>query len=717
MGALMADELTIDPPEILDSPCAPCLPPRCCGAPLIALPQASVSEDVVIDLCNPIYSDGVLSTEEGGTLIAEGIRIQAQKIVYTRKMDSTPPIFSVCCEGDLLVDYGQRTLVGESLSFDFLTNSGILVGGRTALPPWYIGGDVVELCENGDILVHAGYITTSEGGEESVALRTPFLVITQDRVLTARNITFEVNHVPIFWFPKISLDLNQRFESPFMVTFGWGGYPGTHIGIRYQFLNWHDLNAYARLDAFLGQGIGGGIETEYCPADSPVEWYSRNYYANDLAIFDPKRKDRYRFQGTYFNRLWERTTVNAAYDFVSDGEMAIEYNTDDFEINTAGRTEVELRTQDDFWIARLFADIRVNSFQSINQQLPQAIWTWHPFELGESGIIAENLVKMGYLSYAAADQIPDGPNFRSGRFELRPYLYRPFFLGPLTATPEAGFIGIAYSNGPNGEAVGQALGDLGLRFETALTNYYGCLKHTSEPYAHYHVLTTPRSSIDHHYIFTLEDSYTTLQLLRFGFRQSFFYKTNCAISRPLWIDLWANAFFDVHTIPQAIPKGYADLEWQPFETLLVGVDSCWNFEEKQLDFCNLRTDWTLSQDIAFGVEYRHRGRFAWRKADFYNFVLEAARNQDELLTTAISDRRSTFLARIVYRLNPDWTLKFVYRHGWNRLIAEQTQPSYTEYDIEATTIVFEHWRLGFSYEAREADNRFAFTLKLAPSPP
>lgn len=713
-----ADELTLDPPLLWDSPCAPCNPPRCCSPS--PFPGGFLTDDMTVDLSNPLYHDGVLSTEEGGVLTGPGIRIQARKVVYTRLLDATPPVMSAYCEGDLLVDYNGKTLVGESLFFDLLTNNGVLVGGRTALPPWYVGGEVAELCSNGDVIIRNGYITTSQGGERAVELHTPFILLSKDNsTLTAQNITFRINTIPLLWLPKIQLDLQQVNEYPFAVTFGWGGYPGTHLGIRYQFLKWNDLKGYARADVFFGQGIGVGIETQYCPSDSWAEWYTRNYYANDIAIFDPRRRDRYRFQGTYFNLVWEdTTTLNAVYDIVSDGEFATEYNTEDFALKTADRTELEIRRQDDSWIARLFTQVRVNSFQSVEQKLPEFAWTWHPFEIGESGIIAQNVFKAAYNYYVSSDEIPLGPNFQAGRMEVRPYFYRPFPFGPFTLTPEAGFIGIAYSNGPNKKSVGQALGDLGLRFETALAKHFNCFKHVIEPYAHYHVYTAPRSAIDHHFVFTLEDAYTTLQLVRFGVRQSLFYREGCCIGRPLWIDLWANAFFDVPTIAQTIPKGYVNLEWSPLQRLEMGIDSGWNFQEKQLDFYNIWANWTWTQNFATTVEYRHRGRFAWRKADFYNFILEASRFQEILLNSPESDRRDTLLTRLFYRLNPNWAAKFELRHGWNRLIANQTrQRSYTEYLISLDTVAFEQWRLGFTYEAREADKRFYFTLKLAPSPP
>lgn len=720
---LQADDLTVDPPQVWDSPCAlpPPLPPP---PPIVCVPG-----DVIVDLNNPFYSEGVLSTEEGGVLTGPNIRIQARKIIYTRRMDLEPPIFTVYCEGDILIDYRGQTLVGDSIFFDFVSNSGTLTCGRIAYPPWYISGEKVDLCPNGNIIIWEGSITTTEGPDKNIELLGEAIRITPDRTLAARNITLRLEHIPVLWFPSFQIDLSQMIEIPFAVTFGWGGYPGTHLGIRYQFFKWNDLKAYARADAFFGQGVGGGIETAYAPADSWAECFTRSYYAHDLKILDPKRKDRYRFQGTYFNRFFEdTTTVNLVYDVVSDGEMATIYNTKDFELETADKTELEIRTQSDAWIVRLFARARVNAFQSVNQRLPEVTWSWHPFEVPHTGIVAQGIFKAGYLDYISSNEIPKGPNLRAGRFEVHPYLYRPFYLGPVTATPEAGLIGIGYTNGPlrkeleplkkefergpsSGEAVGQLVGNVGFRVETAFSRYFDSFKQVAEPYAHYYLLTTPRSSINHHYIFTLKDSYGFLQLIRFGMRQSFFYRNSGLFIRPFWVDIWANAFLDVHKIHQAIPRGYLDAEWQPTARLLMTFNSGWNFQERQIDFYNLRGDYTISQDLALSLEYRHRGRFYWRKADFYNFVLEAVRSQKALLESPVSDKRDTFLARFFYRFNPDWTGKFELRHGWRH---HHKQRAYTEYEFELATLLYQHWQLSFKFEAREADKRSSVNFKLVP---
>ena len=708
-SSLYGDELTVDPPEIWPAICCPCRPPD--------MPPPCGPEDVLVDLVDPAYSDGVLTTESGGVLTAQGLRIQAQNITYVRKLSGEVPIFTVNCEGNLLVDYGNRILVGDRLYYDFTLRKGFLIQGRTASPPWYVGGAEMLLMEDGNVIVIDGFITTSEGEIPDVALRSPYISLTPERILMAQDIQFRVNTIPLFWLPRLQLDLKNIERPPFGVKCGWGGFLGSYISILYRFLSWGDFKATARIDGFFGKGIGGGIETVFNPSWRPTQWYSRNYYAHDIRLDDRHRKDRYRFQGTFYDRAYG-VVIDGMYDFVSDGQMAAEYNTRDFDLKSAGRTQINFLHKDYNWIANLFTEIRVNRFQTVSQELPSLRLNWHPFEIPSTGILCENTFKASYYRYKISDAvIEEDPNFKhnfdSSRIAIHPFLYRPFLFGPFILTPEAGFIGIAYSNSPGGKSAGQAVGECGIKLETVFSKGWQTWKHTLEPYLHHNFLTTPRVAADNHFIFSIRDGVDRLNMTRFGIRNSFFRKIPCGLERTLWIDLWANAFFNTPTIHRTIPRGYIDIEWMPHQRVLCSLRSAWNFWEHQFDFYNIRLDCTWNTYTAFGVEYRHRGRFDWLKADFYNFILESVRTQEQLLAASLSDKRDTLLFRIFTRINPDWTAQIDLRSGWNR----KDQPSYLEYQIEMTRVVFQHWRLGLKYEKRESDNRFSLSLLLAPGPP
>lgn len=712
---LAADELTTDPPTIWEGDCIPCRP---YDSPY---PLKEIEDNVVVDLMNPLYENGILTTEEGGILVAPEFRVQAQKIVYTRYLEGEIPIFTVFCEGNLLIDYKEWTLTGDTLYYDFLTHTGYITNGRTAAPPWYVGGKEILLLNDGNLVVLDSYLTTSESDPREVIIRAPRINLAPNGILTASNINLRVKKVPLLWVPCFTYDLNSTdYRSPFGIKFGWGGFKGSYLSLLYRFLSWGNLQGTARLDGFFGQGAGFGIETVYDPKGDPAEVYTRNYYANDLAIDDPIKRHRYRFQGTFYDEIG-RVVIDGMYDAVSDGEMAADYQTKDFDLNTAGRTQIEFRRKENAWIANLFAKVRVNDFQSVNQELPSFRLHLHPFEIPFTGIMVENTFKASYLHYVFSDEV-HAPNFHSGRIAIYPLLYRPFFLGALTATPEAGLIGIAYTNSPhNGGTAGQALGKFGVKLETAFSKCFSNVKHVVEPYAHYHFLTHPRVSTDDHFIFTIQDGYDKLNLIRLGIRSSLFAKGFCGLYRPLWIDLWTNAFFDTPTIPQTIPKGYLTIEWQPHNRIFLETDGAWNFERHQLDFCNTRIKWTVHENLAFGAEFRHRGLFDWRKDDFYNFILESVRTEQELLNSPLSNHRDTFLFRTFFRLTPGWNLKFDLRRGWNRFKVEDgkkiRERNYLEYQAECGTTVFQHWRLTFIYEKRVADQRYSCSLKLDPGAP
>jgi len=456
--------------------------------------------------------------------------------------------------------------------------------------------------------------------------------------------------------------------------------------------------------------VGGGIETFYEPENRPTRFFTRNYYAHDIAIDTPQRRDRYRFQGTFYECIGDSLSINGVYDFVSDGQMAADYQTKDFELYTAEKTEVELRHKTPHWIANLFTRVRVNNFQDVNQELPSFQMNWHPIAFPQTGILFENAFQAGFYHYVFSQKVKE-QDFHAGRVSASPRLSRPFYWGPLIATPEAGFIGIGYTNSPGGKSAGQALGEIGFKLETALTHAEERWKHVLEPYAHYKYFTEPTVPYGNYYIFTIQDGYHQLNYLRLGCRNALFLKTPLGIINPLWVDLWTYAFFAMQTIPDICPKGYLNIDWQPHSRLFLGLESAWNFQHQLIDYYNARGNWTVNEYLAIGVEYRHRSAYDWRKADFYNFMLEATQPEGLLYASTLSDRRDAFLFRTFFRFTPDQEVKFSLRTGWNR---KQLNSYYLEYEVEYGMVFFQHWRFAFICEKRESDFRSSISFKLKP---
>lgn len=133
------------------------------------------------------------------------------------------------------------------------------------------------------------------------------------------------------------------------------------------------------------------------------------------------------------------------------------------------------------------------------------------------------------------------------------------------------------------------------------------------------------------------------------------------------------------------------------------VDAAWNLQHNQVDYFNFHSEWTLHANFALSAEYRHRGRYSWRKVDPENFFLDVFHSENRLLHSSLSDRRDTILLHFFYRFHPNWALEFASHQGWNRL----REPSYLEYEIDLLTTIQTAWHLRFSFQHKENDNRFA----------
>lgn len=689
-SALFGDELTFDPPLFLDRPC-PC-------------PLESNGKVFAIDLNNPLYENGLLQTTEGGVLRASGVFIQARNILYCHTEEKN----EVTCEGNILVDFHGQVMIGERFFFDFNRGCGWLLCGVTSYFPWQIGAQKILLLEDGSLECQESYITTSEGcNNHDLALQTSCIRIDCNKQLTSSSSTLKLYGRSIAYFPSFKLDLASLKRPPIGVKFGWGGYLGPHISLRYHAFSYRDFKASLRLDGFLKHGLGVGIESTLDPKNHPLAFYTRNYWAHDLAIDDPQKRDRYRFQGSYYNRFWDnKTTVQARYDVVSDAQMAADYNHESFDVIPAHETKLQINHKEKSFISNLIVDVRVNSFQSVDQQLPTVEWNMHPLRLPLTSSFFENYLKVSNINFVTSHDQSNRTTEQAARVDIRPALYWPFYVGPFIVTPRVGMIGIGYSNSPDHHSQNQILATISTEATTSLYHPYSWGHHTLLPHFRYTHLSTPTSAFHEHFIFSIDDAYTRFDELRFGCKNLFFFPISC---RPLMIDLWANSFFDPKNKTPTLPKSYLNAEWQLSSHFFCQMDMAVHYQKEWLDMWNTRLDWTLSENLALSLEYRQRSAFSWRKGDFYNFILDVSRNEEELLASSLSDKRRTMLATLFYRVNPDWTLHFTSRYGQH---AKQER-SYFEYEIASRAAIMDHWWLHFSYQKRESDHRFAFSLKLA----
>ena len=664
---------------------------------------------ITVDLMHPVYEEGTISTEQGGIITAPAFRLQAERITFTPKK-GTPSSGSIVAEGRLMLELGDYVFVGDRLEYDFETRTGVIYNGRTMVEPWFFGGERILLCADGSYLVYNGFITTSTNLDREWEIYCKQCCVTKDHTLSAVDLQFRIMQVPLFWLPKFKANLDFIFDSPIRYNVKWGSRQGHRFGFVYELFSWEHWKTFLRMDYRLKRGLGGGIETQYHSEGNKTTFNTINYVARDSSLIHPGQRLRYRFQGIGDSLFMnDRITAHLCYDKLSDIDMPTDYNDRGLELDTAGRTELLLRRQEESFITNFITRVRINAFQTIKQELPTFETSFRPFELGNTGIVADNEVKASYLYFAYGNNMIHVHDYTAPRLEWTSLFYRYWKVGQFNFTPTLGGVFIAYGNSPQHCARWLALGKCCLNLDTHLVKTYGRTKHVVTPYLNYDFYTMPTVSPSDHYIFDIEDGWFRLNMLTFGLSQSLYRKNQKEnITRTLHADLHAIAFFDTPTIPKTIPKVYGRVAFYTFPFMKHIVDAGWDFDKNFLDHYNVRTEWTVNEDIAIAAEYRHRSPYDWRKADHTNYIIDSYRSIEQLAHSQLSDRRDTLLLHLFYRFHPSWAFEFESRSGWNRCF----EPSYNEFEIDLLGTLRSALNIKISYQHKEDDDRLSFYMTI-----
>ncbi len=668
--------------------------------------EAEDAKDFEVNLKDPIFVNGAISTDQGGIVTSEGLRIQAQKIQYINKTENGKQIKKIIAEGDLMMVYWDRVFVGSKLEYDFASNTGTLLDGKTFTDYWFLGGDKIELKEDGSYALYNAYITTCESQENTWDIHTSHISISDEHLLSAGAITLRFFKVPIFWLPSFKANLSSFKAPPIRYKLIWDKILGPRLSMRYRVYSWEDFSVFFRFDYRISRGPGAAIETDYHTPDEKTVFMTKTYGAYDKTVPDENGYRRYRLQGLYHVENSDKSTqLDITYDKLSDNKMPSDFKSDDFELDTRLRTRLHFSHEENIGFAFINVQPKINYFQSINQELPMVTMGLRPFNLGKSGILFENSMSAGFLDYEYMRGLSEFlPNTHAIRMESKNTLYRPIPIKHVTLTPSAGFIGIFYNNNPQNRSIGQAIFNYALTANTQFYRPYENWQHLVEPYITFQGYTRPTAPNSQHYIFYIDDGYAQMDELQFGFRNTFFSNRH----KPAFnADVYARAFFDDKTFTRTIPKGYLDLSWQ-LPSLSFYANLCWNFQEQVLDYSNFRAGWTINENVALSAEFRHRSSYDWRKADHENFFLDMARPIDELLESPLSDRRDTLLTRLRLRLTPKWICQFSSKHGWGR----SNEPRYNEESIHFYTPLTCSWQLRFGYTHSEDDDRFTINIHL-----
>ncbi len=274
------------------------------------------AEDYDINLKDPVFSNGTISTDQGGIISNPGLRIQARHIEYTNRVEDGVAIRKISAEGDLLVEFEGRVFTGKKLSYDLITKTGTMLDARTSTEFYYVGGEEIELQEDGSFWVKNGYLTTVESRDSWWwEIRSTRIDINNRGLLTAKNIKFKFFDVPVFWVPSFKLNTKVVKDSPVRYRMIWDQVLKQKVSMRYQLYSTETFDLFGRLDYRFKRGPGAAIETDYRSRDKRTVFQTKNYGAYDKVVDDEHGNKRYRLQGLVKTRSTDgKTKAYMCYD-------------------------------------------------------------------------------------------------------------------------------------------------------------------------------------------------------------------------------------------------------------------------------------------------------------------------------------------------------------------------------------------------------------------
>lgn len=671
------------------------------------------TQELTIDLRNPKYIDGMTFTHDGGVIQDTDLRIQAKVMIYTHKQEYENLIHEVEASEDLLVQYKGRAYAGSKLYYNFSTKTGFIENGKTSADLWFVSGDKIELKPDGSYQVTNVSITTCENKDSSWDLSAKTIGVHKNEQLEAQNLQLRMFKVPTFWFPSFKMSLKKFPEPPFKYTLNWDKGQGPRAAIRYQLFSVKEFSLYGRLEYRWATGWAGAIETEYVPENKRTTFLTRSFYGKDRLETAPDKMHRYRLQGALKTHSEnEKTHVTLLWDKYNDVRMPGIFKSDDFEISPAKTTLLYVHHKDDNFISIFKARPRVNTFESIKQDLPSVYFQLHPQVLGNTQLYHFFSAKAAYLNFAYSDDLVQNINdFHSGRIDLKQRLQRPIPIGPFTLTAFAGWQAIFYTNSQDSYHKNLGVIHYGVNVFARGLKDYEKYNHVVEPYLNLQSITNPTIKPDNHYIFSIADGIDKLNQFQMGIRNLLFSKKRIGKEASFTMDIFANAFFKDLTIPQFVPRIYLNVYWR-LPSIHISSESCWSFWHQVVDFSNNRLKWTIGKNAAISFEARYRSQYDWRKADHENFILDVTRSEKQLLLSPLSDRRITLISTLFTRINPLWEMDLSLIGGYYRI----NEAPYTEVKMNLSTWISTALKARVSYSHVRNDDRVSFHIDVIKKP-
>lgn len=219
--------------------------------------------------------------------------------------------------GTTLLRDGDQLLIGSDVRYDVRSQTGIIAQGQSFIENGYYDGMEIRKTGSNTYDIDGGSFTTCDQAEPSYWFKARDMRIYQRDKVVGRHVLAYVNHLPIFYFPFITMSIKRGRHPGFLIPApGYNSNDGKYIR---DLAYYYPYKEYA--DFTLGLDL---MEKTGWKSNFTTNYTKRYYYNGRLSASYQKNINSagtsfdWALRGNHHHDLPERTSLDVALDFVSN---------------------------------------------------------------------------------------------------------------------------------------------------------------------------------------------------------------------------------------------------------------------------------------------------------------------------------------------------------------------------------------------------------------
>lgn len=219
--------------------------------------------------------------------------------------------------GHTLMRDGDQLLIGANVRYDVRSQTGILADGQSFIENGYYNGSEIRKTGGNVYDIDGGSFTTCDLAEPSYWFWAKAMRIYQRDKVVGKHVLAYVNHLPIFYFPFITMSIKRGRHPGFLIPEpGYNSVDGKYLRDLAYYYPYQDL-----ADFTVGVDL---MEKTGWKANFRTNYVQRYYYNGGFAASYQQRISGagtsydWSLRGNHHHDLPEKSSVDLALDFVSN---------------------------------------------------------------------------------------------------------------------------------------------------------------------------------------------------------------------------------------------------------------------------------------------------------------------------------------------------------------------------------------------------------------